>query len=151
MDQSLRQLCSKWDNGSIGEDDYAYLSTLSVGRVLEFGPGNSTIAFLEAGNVVTSIEHDPKWYKYWSSRLPNKVLYAPRLNRLKLKSYDMVFVDAPHGNRWAQCQWSMHHTRHILLHDARLPENQRVAMIFKIRKWSVKLIETHHGIWDFTS
>ena len=44
-------------------------------KVFEFGSGNSTIWFANKGCIVTSIEHDQKWYLFLKKKLPSNVKY----------------------------------------------------------------------------
>ena len=115
-------------------------------RVLEFGPGHSTQAFIDAGvPEVVSLEHDPKWL----DRMFERFKHEPSVHVLPyrntpvidgdLGSFDLAFVDSPVGHdrgrvehpgqegcaRLNTLTFALQHARVVLLHDAGRPGEQR--------------------------
>lgn len=115
--------------------------------VLEFGPGHSTQAFIDAGvPEVVSLEYDKKWYnkalgkylmypqvkirRYWNEPVITDVPRGP---------YDLAFVDSPVGHdrgrvehpgqegcaRLNTLTFALQHSRVVLLHDAGRKGEQR--------------------------
>lgn len=94
--------------------DYAAVLTvmrrLDAKTVLEFGPGNSTLALIEGGaTAIDACEDDPAWLATWAQRLPEdcpecvKVVtfhdYTWRcpltIMGLDDKRYDLALIDGP--------------------------------------------------------
>lgn len=77
-------------------------------RVLEFGPGSSTLALIEGGaSVIDSCEDNPEWLGVYDERLPRRFpqvrlrpyvftnpLTVPGVDR---ERYDLALVDGPRG------------------------------------------------------
>lgn len=81
---------------------------LGARRVLEFGPGHSTYAFLEAGCGVVTLEHDSYWRHKARRKFGNdkRVKIVPYVNKptvlvphgaLGETPFDLAFVDSPQG------------------------------------------------------
>lgn len=76
-------------------------------RVLEFGPGSSTLALIEGGaELVDACEDDPKWEAVYRARLeerfPDVVTIVPytwsdpvSIPQLERESYDLALIDGP--------------------------------------------------------
>jgi len=92
-------------------DDYGALlkeaERIGARKVLEFGPGNSTLAWVEEGcTEITTLEHQRQWLQVARQKLghyrnvnimayQNKpVIEIPELNG---KHFDLIFVDSPVG------------------------------------------------------
>ncbi|WP_196258575.1 hypothetical protein [Pelagibacterium limicola] len=99
--------------GGLKEDCYATLLAHAQGAasVLEFGPGGSTFAFIEAGvKRIVTCEHDAGWLDKARSRFAEHSavsvhLYqnAPNVTVEGLSArakFDLAFVDSPPGNRF---------------------------------------------------
>jgi hypothetical protein len=118
-----------------------------VGSVVEFGPGFSTFAFIEAGvPEILGLEHDPEWHDPQVERFreyPNVVIdwyynEAPVAGVPKWVSerqFDLAFVDSPKGyaakrvihpgqedcSRLNTCLAALKLAPVVLLHDAIRP------------------------------
>jgi hypothetical protein len=92
--------------------DYALLmqqvKDLGAKSCLEFGPGYSTYALIEAGlDLIVTLEHDPEWYEISVRRFKEYPQVwvghyqdEPEVTTDDLKpgDFDMAFVDSPKGN-----------------------------------------------------
>lgn len=130
--------------GGITERCYATLLDQARGaeRVLEFGPGGSTFAFIEAGaREIVTCEHDGRWLgkarKRFAAYPQVKVLAysnAPdvSIEGLADRRFDFAFVDSPAGNherieqpgqeglsRLNTMLYALAHAPVALLHDTR--------------------------------
>ena len=113
-----------------------------VKRLLEFGPGDSTQAFLDLGvEHITTCEHIDKWFEVAKERFAND----PRVRVLKFtdefpvtveglgdETFDLAFVDTPQGyaamrkkhpgyedcSRLNTCLFAVERAPVVLLHDA---------------------------------
>jgi hypothetical protein len=89
--------------------DYAQLMLLAQGAksVLEFGPGISTLALIEAGvPKIVSLEHDPEWLETQKEKFkdyPQVTIaqYADTVpvgaDEIAFQDFDLAFVDSPQG------------------------------------------------------
>lgn len=80
-----------------------------VSSVVEFGPGYSTFAFIEAGTpVIWGLEHDPAWFDTQTERFADypQVKIKPYWNEAPVarvpvevskRTFDIAFVDSPKG------------------------------------------------------
>lgn len=158
---------------SIGEDDYAwlvaYVRRTGARRIVEFGPGDSTLAFLEAGCEILSLENDDSWLRSAKQRFAawSKVIVAPfedipglggagpDLVRTGGWKPDVVFVDAPRVEdqyspaRANACLFAADISEVVLLHDGKREAEQLTSQLFKERGWHVELIPTEKGILLF--
>lgn len=115
--------------------------------VLEFGPGISTCAFIEAGvEEIVCCESQDGWLKHYENWIKNNShiinskitllpfddcvypLSIPSIDHLK---FDMAFVDSPRGHkgqfhkfkgyescsRFATTMYAIQHSDHVFLHD----------------------------------
>lgn len=99
-----RHWCSFADYGAILDAT----ARLGARRVLEFGPGSSTLALIEGGaTAIDCCESDPHWFAVYRERLeaahPTIVAMqayrwaAPlRIPQTDDKAYDLSLVDGPH-------------------------------------------------------
>lgn len=153
-------------------DDYAGLlnETRRIGakKVLEFGPGFSTLALLEAGCTdITSLENSPIWLNRAKRRLrqyqyvhlgtyqdvPNMSL--PGLDD-DHQQFDMIFVDSPPGNpdsegraRFNPVMWSLGRAPVVLLHDAKRQGEQN-TLVRLPKEYSVEMIDIRKGLARIT-
>lgn len=82
---------------------------LGAKRVLEFGPGSSTLALIEGGaTTIDTCEDDPDWAQVYEERLQAKYPQIVRVHRFTLaeplsipkvddRRYDLALVDGPLG------------------------------------------------------
>ncbi len=121
---------------SIFEDDYHWLLRFALERgiknVVEFGPGDSSLAFLDAGCRVVSYEHDAAYARQARERFAafsGIEIRAcakdgvPVVEELPFPP-DLIFVDGPpceqgaEVSRLAQCEWALATGAIVILHDA---------------------------------
>jgi hypothetical protein len=160
-------------------DDYAVLLTeakrINAMRVLEFGPGNSTLAWIEAGcDEIVSLEHNAKWMGIAKDKLgshSNVCLMsyqnAPEIEVSGLGgTFDLAFVDSPPGvdlksgtrfpgqencSRLNTLLFALSRAPVVLLHDARRPGEQ--ATLDRIRNcgtYNIEMIDTVKGMARIT-
>ncbi|WP_265593911.1 hypothetical protein [Haloferula sp. BvORR071] len=147
---------------SISVEDYIvlgrYCRHLGIRNVVEFGPGDSTLAFLDAGCRIVSFESDGNWLDQCLVRFgtetraeirfcaaestPESLPFAP----------DLVFVDGPsrcdsHAvPRLALCEWGLAICGHVILHDSRREEEGRILEELAGRGMRVEQIPTRKGM-----
>jgi hypothetical protein len=80
-------------------------------RILEFGPGSSTLALVEGGaDLIDTCEDEPTWAEVYEERLVKRFPGLVRLHRyvyydpivipsLADRTYDMALIDGPHGTQ----------------------------------------------------
>ena len=113
-------------------------------RILEWGPGESTIVMLEecAGDI-TTIEHDNKWYLIWKEKLDCgrcKLLLIPDDEDGPMDNYssppvkgkfDLIFVD---GRQRVKCMnFAKEHLSPsgvVIVHDAERSEYSKGIDLF---------------------
>lgn len=135
--------------GGITERCYSTLlnQARGVASVLEFGPGGSTFAFIEAGaRSIVTCEHDDHWLEKAKERFESypQVLVLPYRNEPQVTvegiggwHFDLAFVDGPPGNRHRVEQpgqegksrlntllYALERAPVVLLHDAHRPGEQ---------------------------
>lgn len=127
------------------ESDYKVLLAEAQGKksVLEFGPGFSTYALIEAGvERILCCEYLEKWLEFAKERFKDypQVEIIPFLDEPEAKAdivgeFDMAFVDSPKGyagarvihkgqqdcSRLNTCLLALKHAPLVLLHDASRP------------------------------
>jgi hypothetical protein len=132
---------------TLTKTDHDHIVALGKGvnSVLEFGPGYSTFAWIEAGvPTIVGLEHDDKWFdvqterftdypqvkidKYWNEAPAARVPEG-------LGDFDIAFVDSPKGyiggraqlpgqedcSRLNTCLAALMHAPVVYLHDAIRP------------------------------
>lgn len=78
---------------------------LSARRVLEFGPGSSTLALIEGGaELIDTCEDLPEWADVWDERLVKRFPGLVRQHRYRQPGfpavstgYDLALIDGPFG------------------------------------------------------
>jgi hypothetical protein len=94
-----------WNNYTIDQQEYDWLidfvQFMGYKKVLEFGPGNSTFAFSDAGCRVDSYESEASYYEEmilkFSENPRVRVYLYENLPTVEIDAgmYDMAFVDGP--------------------------------------------------------
>lgn len=147
--------CSASDYQAIVE----VVERLQPREVLEFGPGWSTLAIIEAGGVahIDTMEDDPHWFDVWSERLRGKhpiltvraydwaePLVIPAIDVLR---YALGIVDGPYpiGERVACIEYCLARCKAVLVpletsHGTFLLAT--VERLAKAHRRSVELMET---------
>lgn len=162
-------------------DDYGALLTeakrVNAKTVLEFGPGNSTLAWVEAGCTdITTLEYQPRWMQVARDKLKpfpeikllsyanTAVITIPQLNG---KQFDLIFVDSPVGleaspkvaprfkgqencSRFNTLTWALGRAPVVLLHDAKRPCEQNTLTRIDREKYKVEMIDTIKGMARIT-
>ena len=158
--------------GQLSEEEYGLLLNASQGvaSVLEFGPGSSTWAFIEAGvSEVVSCESDPVWIESARVEFGERVeivrfdremmpLDIPALNG---RQFDLAFVDAPVGvqsgdaieipgyeklSRVNSVLFAVEHARRVFLHDAKRIGEKRTLEFVRRMGYRVKTHKTLRGM-----
>ncbi len=151
--------CEGW---SIFPDDYDFLANWcrkqGFRSILEFGPGDSTLALLDAGCRVVSYEHDISWLKKTLDRFRDEmeveILHLPEgdLPEPPVHAPDCVLVDGPpyrEGqtlSRLGPCEWALEVCGCFLLHDARRDGEKATLKEMERRGMQVTQIATRKGL-----
>jgi hypothetical protein len=127
--------------------DYALLmqqvKDLGAKTCLEFGPGISTAALIEAGlKKIVTLEHDPQWFdanverfKDYPQVLVGSYYDEPTVLADIEEDFDMAFVDSPKGytggrkrhpgqedcSRLNTCLFALDRAPVVFLHDSQRP------------------------------
>lgn len=105
-----------WWSGNDHAHVMSVVKRLRPKHVLEFGPGNSSLALVEGGaETVDTCEDNPDWAAVWEERIVKRFPTAEfptvvRLHRftwpegsalsipaLKKQKFDLALIDGPHG------------------------------------------------------
>jgi predicted O-methyltransferase YrrM len=160
-----RRAFAHCDGWAILSEDYAFLERfaqeMGLRRVVEFGPGDSTLAFLDAGvEGIISYEHDECWLEQAKRKflgMPEVRLEfcdedsLPELNSLE-EAPDFVLVDGPsyragqERSRWKQCLWALETCGAFILHDAKRGGEQATLTAMRERGLRVMEIPTRKGM-----
>jgi len=160
--------------GTFPDEDYGILiaeaEAIGAKSALEFGPGESTMAFLQAGCTrVLTLEHDRKWLRKAQQRFAGydaievgTYTNTPTINASAgaCERFDIAFVDSPVGtvkrrvihagqedcSRLNTVQYALTCASVVLLHDARREGEQRTLERMKQMGWNVKLYDTERGM-----
>lgn len=158
-----------WPGGSIfPREDFDVILHYARGlaRALEFGPGVSTLAFVEAGcQVIDTYEYQVAWLGSARRRLAKYPQVSVRrfINSPDIimpdEFYDIALVDSPLGNKRRQVlpgqekyvrlntlRAALSRAPVVLLHDAKRP-GERLSLEF-LRECGhvVEFIETERGM-----
>lgn len=145
---------------SISEQEYDGLVQFArqarIRRVLEFGPGASTWAFVEAGCEVVSLEYQQKWFEHYRREFAQhpqvQVIQfhnQPTISvpQLREQQFDLGFVDSPvgalykHYARMNACEFVADRTNRWMLHDAQRAGERNTLSAFQGRGWVVEYLE----------
>jgi len=151
--------CEGW---SILQDDYDFLAVWCRKQgfrfVVEFGPGDSTLALLDAGCRVLSYEHDIAWLRKTLDRFQDEtkveIVHCPEgcLPDPPAEVPDLVFVDGPpfrNGqtmSRLGPCEWALQVCGCFLLHDAFRQGELATLAEMERRGMEVTRIATQKGL-----
>lgn len=154
-----RAACEGW---SILADDYDFLADWcrkqGFRHVVEFGPGDSTLALLDAGCRVVSYEHDIGWLKKSLERFRSEteveILHLPEgdLPEVPAIAPDCVLVDGPpyrEGqtmSRLGPCEWALRVCGCFLLHDTRRDGEIATLAEMERRGMQVTQVPTAKGL-----
>lgn len=116
--------CSFNDYGAI----LAIVRRLDARTVLEFGPGNSTLALVEGGaTLIDAVEDDPHWLAVWEDRLARRFPGVVHLHAydatdeaiwpIHSRKYDLALVDGPRdvSERPSWIAYAARRARHVLV------------------------------------
>jgi hypothetical protein len=155
------------------EADYEAILSIakSVDSVLEFGPGESTKALIEAGvREIVTVEHNDKWFEVARRTLKahkNITLLryhdAPvvEMPEIQGRLFDLAIVDSPPGagnrsrivhpgqeglSRFNTLKFACEHAKIVMLHDADRPDDvasiERLGFAWRLVGQKFALIET---------
>lgn len=145
-------------------------------RVLEFGPGASTLALVEAGvPEIHTCEHQDRWFGAAAEMLaPHPAVKLHRyINEAKVSvptlpagMFDLAFVDGPVGlearsaprfpgqenmSRWNTLAFALSRADIVLLHDAKREHEQNSLRELERIGYRVEMIDTPKGIARITT
>lgn len=122
-------------------------------RVIEFGPGGSTLALVEGGaEIVETFEDDHAWLGVQEKRLdPHRSVVILRLYRhsepLSIpeaddQRYDLAFVDGPRETlqRSVEIAYAAERSRVVVTHDATSAPVRDALLALQARGWAVEFI-----------
>ena len=146
---------------SILAEDYVFLARFcrefGIEKVVEFGPGDSTLALRDAGCSVVSYEHHMGWLEKARELLGDDAAVELQFcDREEVPgewdSADLVLVDGPpqrdgeEMSRLKVCDWAMEHAGCFILHDAKRGAEKGILEIFEKRGNVVWRIPTRKGL-----
>lgn len=122
-------------------------------RVLEFGPGGSTLALVEGGaGLVDTLEDDPAWMHVQRKRVADHLavvnlhpyrhaepLVIPGIDEQR---YDLSFVDGPRETprRPVEIAYAAERSRVVVTHDATSAPVRDALSELQARGWTVEII-----------
>ncbi|MFZ4401907.1 MAG: hypothetical protein ACOYO1_17895 [Bacteroidales bacterium] len=161
------KIATKW---SLSLDEYFFLKSLleelKPKKILEFGPGNSTVLFSKYAKTVESYENDQEWLKkyfdiYKQYKLNNISISLfeniyPLTIIPKEKYYDLIFVDAPWGgwecpnhptkSRFNTMSFASKYTDKIILHDTKREREINTIQYFEELGWKTFFFNSERGM-----
>lgn len=157
-------------------DDYNALleecRTRNANRVLEFGPGISTLALIESGcGAILTCEYNDRWFNSAHELFKGR----PEVSLLRYRNdpevsvaglapddtFDLAFVDSPIGipsrgtvrhpgqedcNRLNTVLFALERAAVVLLHDAKRPGEEMTLSRVAASGHAVSMIDTRKGI-----
>jgi hypothetical protein len=150
------------------------VEAIGAKTILEFGPGASTEVFARFGLLVTTVEHQQKWYEVAKERFkdyPNvRVLKGedeipfrvPELDDSEM--FDMAFVDAPQGyfpkrkihkgyedcSRYNTTLFALQRAPVVFLHDTIRPLERGTLGRLRRMDYQVETIKVPYGMAKIT-
>jgi hypothetical protein len=142
---------------SILKEDYVFLvrfcRRMKFGRIVEFGPGDSTLAFLDADCRIVSFDHDASWLQTATERFahePDVVVKHCREGTVPERQEigfepELVMVDGPpfregqEMSRLLPCEWAIENCGCFLLHDTR--RHGELATLREMRRRGMHVVE----------
>lgn len=121
-------------------------------RILEFGPGASTYAFIEWwADIIHTYEADPDFADKYNKEFENyiwiDVRYGEIYDRDEHHGYDLAFVDWPRGidsmSRFAPLDYAIKHSKVTILHDSKRPGE--MESLSKLEGYEITHINTQ--VW----
>ncbi len=147
---------------SVNPKEYDYLVStakkLDVSRILEFGPGVSTFAFLENKCKIWSLEYNQEWLDKFREMVDNpnvkmqKFVNKPYISVDKIDdmSFDLGFVDSPTGGcfvsycRLSSALYASYRCKYIIIHDADRKGEKNTISVLREMGW--KTVEAKHRL-----
>lgn len=163
MHEIVKSLFSSY---SLSQAEYKFLAADAMARnlrtILEFGPGVSTFAFLNAGaSKILSLEYNQEWvHKYIKvfETQPNvNVHHYKNTAYLNIKEandqkFDAAFIDSPTGGMYRKFSrinsalYASARTEILYIHDAERPAEQRTVAVLQELGWSQVASGPHNKI-----
>ena len=143
---------------TIGDPSYAWLigfaKALGSPRTVEFGPGRSTQALLEAGCTVVSYEASQRWLEEGQKLFKGLPVAVRPLSAIEADTseYALAFVDGPTGtprlSRLLTLGWAARRgIETIVLHDAARPgERESVETMLAFCNYTHEYLPIDTGI-----
>jgi hypothetical protein len=150
------------------------VEAIGAKTILEFGPGASTEVFAGFGLLVTTVEHQQKWYEVAKERFKDR----PNVRVLKgedeipfrvpelddSEKFDMAFVDAPQGyypkrkihkgyedcSRFNSTLFALERAPVVFLHDAIRPLERGTLCRLTRMGYQVETIKVPFGMAKIT-
>jgi hypothetical protein len=155
---------ARFEGHSILFEVYAFLSghcrRNGIKKVAEFGPGDSTLAFLDAGCRVVSFEHDIGWLEKATRRFQGEhevsLMHCPEGTVPETCDLpfvpEMVFVDGlpmrqgQEKSHMQPCEWALEVCGYFLLHDTKRDAEMATLAEMERRGMHVTHIFTRKGL-----
>jgi hypothetical protein len=148
----------RFGRGCITEEEYYYLYEFiiknNIRDIIEFGPGTSTFAFLEADCNILALETSHKWKKYYDEKFARfknvKVIMFNKDRDIRLpkevpSSFDMAFIDGPPARREVKgparlqpCRFCENITNVIMFHDGEREGERKTLKLMENKGWNVR-------------
>jgi hypothetical protein len=162
----------EYNNAGPTIEDYEILFNAAKGlqSVLEFGPGSSTWAFIEAEvSRIVSCEYNEKWMDVAKEKFGDKVelltfdraQYPLQIPEIENERFDLALVDSPvgcHGSpkfrirgyesysRWNSIMYAVERSDLVFLHDAHREGEQNTLNELTKMGFDVYLHQTPKGL-----
>jgi hypothetical protein len=153
-------------------EEYKLILEYAQGKksVLEFGPGSSTYAFIEANvPVIVSCESNSRWYQVARTKFDKKVylikydhtLMPLSIPKIDKDQFELVLVDAPIGIQanqayrvpeYEECSrintllYALEKAPIVLLHDAHRVGEQKSLEVVRSLGYNIKIHDTEKGL-----
>lgn len=143
-------------------NDYGHVldtvRALGARRILEFGPGSSTLALLEGGaTTIDTCEDAPDWAQVWEERLQGAYPQIVRVHRYTLadplsipaldgRRYDLALIDGPLGtnSRPPAIRYALARCAAVLVptEDLNRTFRDQLREIARVAGWNIAITDT---------
>ena len=139
------------------EDDFKIIkdiiNDINAKKILEFGPGESTLFFKKLGMIIHSYENNQKYLELNRKNNIDCFLYkdVDGLGIINHEEYDLCFVDGPKGistlSRYNTLKFSIEKCKYTILHDAhRKGEMESLNKLQKLYDIKITHYKTKKGL-----
>ena len=166
----------KYNAAGPTQEEYEIIYNTAKGKqsVLEFGPGASTWAFIDAGVLdIVSCENNDRYFEIAKGKFKDRVTlvkfdagqFPLKIPEIDDREFDLVLVDAPIGAQAKQTivipDWegysrinsliyALGKSDHIFLHDAHREGEQNSLEVVRRLGYNVKIHNTMKGLAEIT-